>query len=382
MDWVRNVMIGQNAILEKKGFRKFGVICTEDEEEKGLCYQHEGRFVFVNYNGEIIIRPLLICKDEEAEFEIYKYRLLREKYNYPNLLLEYDNYDFVYRVCNPSTEKCCSIYYKDGKEYYILTHDNKCIPVDLSSFMYFEYIDKPLYIHLSFHTIDEDVDLYDNRYSDYYSKDVFFNKKKQCLFTYSELISYKNYLIVNCQNPTCTVVFDDKMDEMYKQEESAVFVRFGNKAYLIFEDLQMAYDLDLCETKSLEDLEQYDNYDVFLNYLIRYRVTSYQKEELWDNPNSEYIEWIPKHDITNAFIYNSNLSIIKELKVAGLFYDIVNKEGRIMIHFYTEEDESHELYYDINGENKLEFDENIRKTISVPDLIEVSNDKPQYLFED
>ena len=144
----------------------------------------------------------------------------------------------------------------------------------------------------------------------------------------------------------------------------------------------MAYDLDLCETKSLEDLEQYDNYDVFLNYLIRYRVTSYQKEELWDNPNSEYIEWIPKHDITNAFIYNSNLSIIKELKVAGLFYDIVNKGGRIMIHFYTEEDESHELYYDINGENKLEFDENIRKTISVPDLIEVSNDKPQYLFED
>lgn len=49
MDWVRNVMIGQNAILGKKGFRKFGVICTEDEEEKGLCYQHEGRFVFVNY---------------------------------------------------------------------------------------------------------------------------------------------------------------------------------------------------------------------------------------------------------------------------------------------------------------------------------------------
>ena len=53
-----------------------------------------------------------------------------------------------------------------------------------------------------------------------------------------------------------------------------------------------------------------------------------------------------------------------------------------MIHFYTEEDESHELYYDINGENKLEFDENIRKTITVPDLIEVSNDKNQYLFED
>ena len=362
----------ERGLLSSNGFCNFGMVCTEDGEELGLCYQKDGNFIFVDYGGAETKRPLLISKSDN-KWEFYSIRLLRDNYKHRSILLYYNKEELIYTTCHPSCVDYSSIYIEEYEgEYYLLTSQNECLELNLRGYSYFEYIDKPSYIHLCYHTIDDEVDFYDNRYNDYFSEDVFYVKKTNELFKRAVVVNYKDFKIINSQEPKCTVLFDENMTEIYRKDECAVFCKFGHNAFLIFEDSQIAYEINTNETKKLEGLEEYDNYDIGLDYLIRHRIITKQAEEYEGELTLEgqIVETIPKHHESDVYVYDSDLNEVGRLHVIGLFEDVVNKKGRILIGFTLDDDSSQCFYYDINDNNEKEYDEEYKGYFSIPILIE------------
>lgn len=354
-------------LLEKHGICSFGVLLTEDDKELGYCYLKDGSFMFVNGGGEETRRPLM---DKTGK---WFYDLGISGYMHPIKLLQYNEYDMTYRICNPSCEEYCSIYNQEGgNKFYIICSDDKCIPIDLRN-GYFEYIDCPLFFILSFHDYDEPMDkeIQDNRYESYYfPQDVFYNMKTNEIFNNVSIVNYKTNKIVSGVAPYCTLVFDDNMIEVYRKEESAVFCVIGQFAFLIFEKSSIAYNIDKQIEKELENLEEYDNYDVGLNFLVKYRVTSCSGDSLLheDETGEQYWEHISKYVTTSIFVYNSNLDIVRELFVPGVFKAIVQRNGKIMIWCSIEGEHPSNQYYDINRQDSRQYDKNTHKMYSIADI--------------
>ena len=58
------------------------------------------------------------------------------------------------------------------------------------------------------------------------------------------------------------------------------------------------------------------------------------------------------------------------LEVGGIFNDIVNREGKIMLRFFIEGESPRELYYDVHCDNNLMYDSNIHHYYMSPNIIE------------
>lgn len=377
LDKLLDAAFVQNKLLEKSGICKFGILCTEDGEVLGHCYQKEGRFVFVDHNGEEVKRPLYHFSNDDIDWSagiaINKKRINAE-YKQSTMLLRYDENELLYSMCIPSSEVFSSIYNRNDGEYYLVCKDGKGVSLSMycPGLPYFEFVDKRRYIHLTFHNSDPDACVHDNReYADSPS-DVICIKETSEVFTDSEIITYKDYKIVCSQDPECTIVYSDGMDEIFRREECAVFCKVGQFAYAIFEKSQLAYNIDEGKEIQLEGLEEYDNYDVSLGYLVRYQVVSHKGEDVLyeDEDEGQYWEKIPKHDLTTAFIYNSNLELENKLIAPGIFNDFVYREGKIMLWFSVEGESPRELYYDIHCEDNLMYDSNIHHNYTSPDIIE------------
>ncbi len=362
-----NIANAAKHLLEKHGICSFGVLLTEDDKELGYCYLKDGSFMFVNSKGEEINVSIV----DEDERWLYDFDLFG--YTHPIKLLQYNEYEMTYRLCNPSCKEYSSIYNKEWEnDYYLICSDGKCQPINLESGI-FEYIDKSQYVLLTYHQIDEirNTDLYDGKCYDIYRPDVFFNKRTNEIWVCNGFIEYKKYIIINGVAP-CTIVYDESMAEVYKREEEAVFCRLGGNAYLIFWKSEIAYNIDTKVEKSIEEFDEYDNYEVYLDYLVKYRITSYAKEEIIreDERCGQYEEWIPKHDVTHAIIYKSSLEVITELHLPGVYDDIVRKEEKILLKCSVERNYSSDYYYDIKRQEYVEYDAITRKLYSVADLIE------------
>lgn len=78
----------------------------------------------------------------------------------------------------------------------------------------------------------------------------------------------------------------------------------------------------------------------------------------------------PIYDLTTAYVYNCNLELENEIKVAGVFNGLVDREGRIMLWFSIEGESPKELYYDIHCENDLIYDDSIHHHYTSPSIIE------------
>lgn len=350
-------------LLEKNGIYSFGMLLTEDDKELGCCYQKEGAFVFVNDRGEETKRPLM----DESERWLYDLGLVRFK------LLQYNENEMTYLICNPSCENYSSVYYKEwGNKYYIICPNNICLPINMESGI-FEYIDKSQYILLTYHQTDEirNTDLYDGKCHEFYQLDIFFNKRTNEIWECNGFIEYKKYVIINGWAP-CTIVYDDSMAVVYKRKEDAVFCRLGKFAYLIFGSSEIVYNIDTKVEKTIGDFDKYDNYEVYFDYLIKYRITHYAKEEIIqeDERDGQYEEWIPEHDVTDAIIYNSNLEIVRELHMPGVYNEIVRKDNKVLIKCCVEGKYFSKYYYDVDRPEYIKHDNITRKTYSVADIVE------------
>ena len=377
LDKLRNTAFVQNKLLARNGICKFGMLCAKDGEVLGYCYQKEGRFVFVDHSGEEIKRPLYTFSNDDISFVdgfAFNMKRINAEYKQSTMLLKYNENEQLYSMCIPSSEAFSSIYNRNDGEYYLVCKDGKGVSLNMycPGLPYFEFIDMRRYIHLTFHNTDPDACVHDNReYADSLS-DVICIKDTSEVFTDSEIINYKGYKVVCSQDPKCTIVFTDGMDEIFRREECAVFCKFGQFAYVIFEKAQLAYNIDEGKEIQLEGLEEYDNYDVGLGYLVRYQAISHKGEDVLceDEYEGQYWKRIPKHDLTTAYIYNNNLELVNKLKVAGIFNDFVYREGKKMLWFSVEGESPRELYYDVHCENNLMYDSNIRHYYTSPDIIE------------
>ena len=365
-----------NNLLENYGICSFGMILTEERVELGYCYQKNGFFVFVDHGGEEVKRPLMSFYNDRFMDGLLRrvYNSLGDKYEHPIKLLQYNEKELVYTICNPSCEKFSSIYSLKGNNYYIICSNGKSVPIDLE-YGFFEFIDRPLYIFLTFHDFNEikDDGIIDNRYEEYYSpRDVFYNKKNCELFNNISVINYKKNIIISGVTPYCTIILDENMTELYRKEESAVFCEIGENAFLIFEKSQIAYNIDSQDEKKLDGLKEYDNYDVYFNYLIRFRITSYAKEEIIkeNERKVQCVECIPKHDVSYVIIYDSNLDIVKELYVPGICNGIVKKEGELLVWSNIGGEFSFDFYYDINRQNYKKYDAITNKIYTIADIVE------------
>lgn len=360
-------------LLSKNGFSKFGMVCTEDGEELGMCYQKDGSFVFVDYRGEEVKRPLYKFSNADIEWVegmAFNMKLYNAKKRQSTMLLRYDDEELVYSMCNPSSETYSSIYnYNDG-EYYLVCKNGKGIHLSMYCYgvPFFEFIDKHGYLHLTFHTTDEDESVHDNREYAGSPNDVICIKETSELFIDSEIINYKVYKIVSSQEPKCTIVLTDGMDEIYRREECAVFCQVGQYAYVIFEKAQIAYNIDKRKEIQLEGLEEYDNYDVGLDYLIRHRVITKPAEEYLGEltPEGQIVETILKHHESDVFVYDSDLNEVGRLHVIGLFDEVAIKDGKILVGATLDDKSSQYFYYDINVNNEKEFDEEYKSYFSKP----------------
>lgn len=360
-------------LLERNGIYSFGKLLTEDDGKLRYCYQKEDSFIFVNNKGEEMNVSLV----DEDERWLYDFGLFG--YKHPIKLLQYNEYDMTYQICNPSCEDYCSVLHGEvGNKYFIIYSDSKCLPVDIGNGS-FEYIDKKQYVFLTHHQTDEirRTDIYDRKSCGFYRSDVFFNKRTNDIWYCNGFIEYKKYIIINGLEP-CTIVYDESMEEVYKREEEAVYCRLGKYAYLIFRESEVAYNIDTKVEESIEDFDKYDNYEVCLDYLMKYRITSYEKEEieLEDERFGQYEEWIPKHDVTDVIIFNSNLEIVRELRMQGVYEDIVRTGEKIFLKCSVEGKYSSNYYYDISGQKYVKYDAITHKTYSVADIVEkqVSDD--------
>ena len=55
LEMLQDAAFVQNKLLAKNGICKFGMLCDEDGEVLGYCYQKDGSFVFVDDIGEVVI---------------------------------------------------------------------------------------------------------------------------------------------------------------------------------------------------------------------------------------------------------------------------------------------------------------------------------------
>ena len=79
---------------------------------------------------------------------------------------------------------------------------------------------------------------------------------------------------------------------------------------------------------------------------------------------------VVKYQTCQTTVYNSNLDIVSEFYVPGVFNGFVEKKGRIMLWFSKEDKSPLELYYDIFGEEEKIYDDYIRKYFSSPSIVE------------
>lgn len=374
LDKLRNTAFVQNKLLARNGICKFGMLCAEDGEMLGHCYQKEDRFVFVDHKGEEVKRPLYHFSNDDIDWSagiaINKKRIKAE-YRQSTMLLRYDENELLYSMCIPSSEVFSSIYNRNDGEYYLVCKDGKGVSLNMycPGLPYFEFIDMRRYIHLTFHNTDPDACVHDNReYADSLS-DVICIKDTSEVFTDSEIINYKGYKLVCSQDSKCTIVLTDGMDEIYRSEECAVFCQVGHYAYLIFEKAQVAYNIDERKEIQLEGFEEYDNYDAGYGYLVRYRVAGHRIESMLPEDIVEG-RGVVKYQTSQTTVYNSNLDIVSEFYVPGVFNGFVEKKGRIMLWFSKEDKSPLELYYDIFGEEEKIYDDYIRKYFSSPSIVE------------
>ncbi len=365
----RDIANAAKHLLETRGICSYGMFLTEDDKELGYCYQKDDSFVFVNYRGEEKESPLM------DDFERWVNNLGLDIYMHPIKLLQYNEYEMTYKVCNPSCEEYSSIYNeKDPNKFYIICSNGKCLPINME-YGYFEYIDKPQYIFLTHHQTDEirNTDIYDRKCYDIYPyrSDVFFDKRTNEIWECYGFIKYKKYIIINGVAP-CTIIYDESIAKVYKRDEDALFCRIGKYAYLIFWKSEIAYNIDTKLEKSIEDLDEYDNFDIGSDYLIKYRITSHAREVIIqeDEKYGQYEEWIPKHDVTNVVIYNQSLEVVRELYIPGFYDDIVSKQEKILLKCCVEGNYSSNYYYDINRPEYRKYDAITRKTYSVADIVE------------